>query len=403
MSENKNELKERSDKDDRVLRALIILSCVCVLIQVYSITHRISALISISNLVLSLSWVFYGLFAIIQRIFQKVLPNSLKALGIVVFSMMSLVIGLTRDSATVGQLGRLVGFLVLPIMIYCISAVKVSEKTRKIVLIANVITSIQYILLYFSDLRYVFTTEYGTHNIDSVTLGFANPNQTAIMLFSALILLLVAAFFFKNLIFRIFLIADMAFIIFIIFETNSRTATLLSALLLIAVPFVIKKRIPKIVTELCMLAPLIYLLLALVLEPLFSNFKILGDSIFTGRDSIFARYFEKLDIISFFFGNMAEFKFENLHNAYISIAASLGIIVFVLYYAFIRKALLTSYKKGNFPKFAAVAYCGLLCVMIYSSVEGGFLIGGSTYGALIAMMFLMMPSDTEETKAVAKQ
>lgn len=395
MSDKKNDLKDISVGSDRALRALIALTCICVLVQTYSIPHKIMVLISVSNLVLSLSWLAYGVFEIVRRVSQRVPFNLIKGFGIVFFSLISLVIGLISDGSTTSQIGRLIGFLVLPLMICCISVTRVSDSTRRIVLVTNIVASIQYILLYYSDLRHAFDTKYGVQNIESVTLGFANPNQTAMMLFSSLILLFVAVFFFKNKILRLVLIADMAFLAFILFETDSRTATLLVAVFLVFVLIALKKRIPKIVTELCMLAPFAYLAVALAMAPLLSDLELLGDSLFTGRENIYARYFDNLNPISFLFGDIAEFKFENLHNAYISIAASVGIIVFLLYYTFIRKALLNFYGKGNVSGYSAVAYCGLLCVMIYSSAEGGFLVGGTTYGALIAMMFLMLPSNAE--------
>lgn len=382
----------KTDAKASFFNFLIALSCLCVLLQIFSLPNKIAIVTSSTNLLLSVLWFLFGIFMIINGFFKRISTPLATVTCIILFSLISFLIGVILDRGSLGQLGKLLGFLMLPIMLYCISAVGVTEKTRKTVLIANFIASLEYILLYHSNLRNAFETQYGTANIPSVTLGFSNPNQTATFLFVCLVLLFVSLAFFKSKAMRVLLVADILYISFILYKTDSRTAIVLLVAFIALSLWSLKRKFSALFTELCLLAPFFYMILALAFTSLFENIKIMGDSIFTGRENIYLRYFENLDPIKFLFGDFSGFKFENLHNGYISVAATVGIAVLILYYTLLRKSLLSSCDK-NLSSYASIAYCGLLCIVIYTSTEAGFLVGGTTYAFMSAMMFIMLPSE----------
>ena len=380
-----------------IFKCLTFFSCVCLMMQIFSIPYRIYIFTSISNKALLLLWILFGCYVLITQLLERVSLPFVCIVFIVLMSFLSFGIAVVFEPQLFGSVGNLLGFFMLPLLLYCIKSTAVSYSVRKIVFVCNFIMSLQYILLYHSSLRHAFQGPNGIVNIESVTLGFPNPNQTATMLLVCVILLFAAIFFFTNKAVRAVFFADFAYLSYIMFQTDSRTSLLLLLLFMVLSFFAIKKRLPKIMTELSLLAPIVYLVLAIAFVSVLEFIQVSGDNIFTGRENIYARYFDNLTLVNFLFGDYAEFQFENLHNGYISIAATLGIVVLIAYYVFLRKILFDAYKllkKG----YESVTYCGLLCLIICMSTEAGFFVGGSMYAFLIAMVFFLIPHAEEKGK-----
>ena len=378
-----------------LFRCFAVISCICLMIQILSIPYKIYSLTSLSNQVLLISWLLIWFYTVITQLFKKVSYTLICVLSIVLMSLLSFGMAAVFNTGLFAQIGKLLGFFMLPMMIYCIRSVGITDKTRKAVLICNFIASLLYIYLYHSPLRYSFTTKYGVVNIDSVTLGFPNPNQAATMLFACTVLLLASLFFFKSKLIKVLLLADIVYLSYIMFGTDSRTSVLLLAAFVVLALISIRRQLPKFITEFSLLSPVIYVVLAVAVGAALDFIQISGHNIFTGREEYYARYFDNLDPISFLFGDFAEFQFENLHNGYISIAATVGIVALTVYYVFLRKTLLDA-RRTLTRRFEKVAYCGLLCIVVYTCTEAGLLIGGAMYAFLISMTFFMMPTVNDE-------
>ena len=394
-NQNQECVTKATKRKEVFFRYFTLLSCICLMIQIISVPYRIYRLTSLSNQALLILWAAVWCYVIISQLTKKATTSLVSLMFIVLLSMLSFGIALIFNPSLLSQAGKLLGFLSLPMMIYVIRSCKVSDKTRKIVLLSNIVVSGEYIFLYNSPLRHMFVSEYGTANISSVTLGFPNPNQTAIMLFVCCVLLFVSLFFFRNKLARTLIFADLVYVAYITFETDSRTAVLLLAVFIFLSIVSFRKRLPKIITSLSLISPAVYLFLAMTAATALDFIQIGGHNIFTGRQNIYAKYFDNLNALNFLFGDFDTFKFENLHNGYISIAATVGIVALIAYYVFFRKTLMGARGVLN-TKYQSAAYCGLLCLMIYVCTEAGLVVGGAMYAYLVSMVFYMMP-EFEET------
>ena len=401
-NQNQECVAKAAKRREIFFRYFTLLSCICLMIQIISIPYKIHRFTSLSNMTLLILWSAVWCYTMISQLTKKVTTSMVSLMFIVLLSVLSFGISLIFNSGLLSQAGKLLGFLALPMMIYVIRSFPVSDKTRRLVLISNIAVSGEYIFLYNSPLRHVFVSEYGTKNISSVTLGFPNPNQTAIMLFVCCVLLFISLFFFENKVARALIFADLVYVAYIMFETDSRTAVLLLAVFVVLSLVSFKKRLPKIITSLSLISPAVYLLLAMTAVTALDFIQIGGHNIFTGRQNIYAKYFDNLNVLNFLFGDFDTFRFENLHNGYIAIAATTGIVVLIAYYVFLRKTLMGA--RGVLDKkYESAAYCGLLCLMIYICTEAGLVVGGAMYAYLIAMVFFMMPAFRDDTPAVSEK
>lgn len=380
-----------------VFRCFVFCSCVCLMMQIFSIPYKIYALTSLSNKALLFSWLLLGCYVLIVQLLERATIPFVCVLFIVLMTGLSFGIAVVFEPSVFSALGNVFGFLMLPTMLYCIKSWGISYKTKKVVLLCNLAMSLQYILLYHSSLRHSFDGSYGTVNISSVTLGFPNPNQTATMLFVCLVLLFISFFFFENKKVKAIVLLDFIYTAYMMIETESRTSALLLAVLIFLSIVAMKKRLRWYATELSLLSPVVYMVLAVAFISLLSFIQISGDNIFTGRETIYAKYFDNLNPVNFLFGDFSLFRFENLHNGYLSVAATVGIVVLVAYYVLFRQLLKDAYKNLT-HRYEWASYCGFLCMVIYTCTEAGFLVGGSMYAFLIAMVFFMLPTaDTHET------
>ena len=140
---------------------------------------------------------------------------------------------------------------------------------------------------------------------------------------------------------------------------------------------------------LILLTPVIYLVFALALPSISQKITVMGESIFTGREEIYQRYFDNLSIINFIFGDFNEFHFDNLHNGYISIAATGGIVSVICFILLLKKCLDTNRINARSYYYTATAYLGFLCIVLCTSTEAAFIVGGSTYAFFIFMIFAL--------------
>lgn len=382
--------KRREERQEKRTFLLIAASCVCLIIQLYAIPRDNTRLMSLANQALLLLWLGVGGFCVVKQLifaFPAYLFSVVEMLFFVLVSFFFSIIASTGSMAA--NITALINFLVLPVILLYCTICSIPEKAKEILILTGVVLSLIFIDLYHSDMRHVFTGYYGDTNIAEVTLGYPNPNQAAMYLFVCVIDLLAGVFYFKKKAVKILLCLDMAYICWILVQTESRTAVL-SVIILFALTILAQKqKLPKKSVSIAVLVPLAYAIGAMFFETFFQDVTLWGDALFNGRESIFDRYLDNLNVLSFLFGDFGRFRFDNLHNGYVSIAATAGVFAAVFYITFIKRCMEYIFQTAFAKKYTAVGFAGFLCIILYSSSEAAFFVGGSTYAYLISMVFML--------------
>lgn len=275
----------------------------------------------------------------------------------------------------------------LEIPLFIASVKQISSKRLTVVIYkCFVLVSLFFIVISFTSIAHSYKNEYGTFQADFLTLGYENPNQTG-MLLSACVAVLLSYFYHVDSIGKKALIAlDIAYMLFLIYRTESRASIVVAALSLVF-SFVKKKKIIERLGWVCYIVPMCFsLLLALFYEQI-GQMYFLGDVFDTGRLFIYSNVLHNMDFKSFFLGQYS-YQFSNLHNLYVSLFATVGIfgtVVLAVLYFFVNKQLSRTYETDS----ARVAYVAICLYMLHASVESAMFLFGSVYAAIIISLYIL--------------
>ena len=122
----------------------------------------------------------------------------------------------------------------------------------------------------------------------------------------------------------------------------------------------------------------------------------MGEELDTGRSEIYNDVFLKMDFLRFFFGEFST-KFQNLHNAFWSIFATIGVVGLASFlgvlYSKIRDVHVFNMRSNKFD--SKIALIGLFCIVAYMATESAFVTAGGTYAASFLCLYLIGVSEEE--------
>ena len=96
---------------------------------------------AISNKALLLLWILFGCYVLITQLLERVSLPFVCIVFIVLMSFLSFGIAVVFEPQLFGSVGNLLGFFMLPLLLYCIKSTAVSYSVRKIVFVCNFIMS----------------------------------------------------------------------------------------------------------------------------------------------------------------------------------------------------------------------------------------------------------------------
>jgi hypothetical protein len=349
-----------------------------------------------------MSFVYQGIVYINTLLFLICLlfgkQNSVKGVDLLLifFSIFSLFISILISKTTVNLLQVLpiiLNYLGMFFMVFYIDYIRIDYKLINLIFIINILISILFIFLSLSPFAYSrILTDY-----NGLTLGFNNPNQTAMYLFLNLIVLIAAFNFYKNGIISIFLAGLSLYIGYLIYLTDSR-ACLLSTLLILIMNVRNKKlKLNKFLILLIILFPFLFLFLYTYFykNGYFLDLLILNKPIYSGRETFFTIMLNNVKS-SLLFGDFIEYKLANLHNGSLSILLSLGLVGLAFYYSFFIRNLFRVLNNKFNNRTAFIAFCGILTIYIQASAEASLMVSGSVNSIAIGLLFLLTKIDLEE-------
>ena len=291
-------------------------------------------------------------------------------------------------------------FLELPIMMTSFNESK--RETKKIIFACFWLFSFFYIALSMSDLAYIHrSNEWGNQTVDTLTLGYANPNQTAMYLLFCLFVLQIAVSEARNKLFRLLLVINEIALVILIYLTQSRAGIVISVCYLGIALIKRQNSIGRILSRVAIFIPVIFMVFMLVGGTRFSTFEFLGESFDTGRREIFTQAIGSLNSIeTILWGNYRMYASQNLHNSAVSILVEYGLIVLVIYEVLLANRIKNIATSSSVRKHGT-ALLALCLIVVYSSVEAAFFISGSFYAvSVFVVYYLGLP---EERVAMPKE
>ena len=312
--------------------------------------------------------------------------NKLLLVGLIVFTGLSVLYSWVFSYAV---FVKVMTFLELPI--FLMTAEKINGKiTKQAIYTINMLYPILFVILYISPLSHVYVTEYGVGEHENITLGYGNPNEVGMYLLFNFIVLFSALFKYENIYLKVLCIVETVFVGYLIILTDSRAAIIAAVLLVLASVLFKKDRLPLPVLLTVFAIPILFFFVLRWLP----DFTILGEEFDTGRTRFYNMIFEQMNFEKFIFGDFTSFKLDNMHNALLSVFASLGVVSTVLFVVILfRQTKRLGRRIASKEK--KVLLIGVLVIVIHSAVEAAVLVSGSAYATLLFMLYYLCLDDSK--------
>ncbi len=373
--------------------------CICIsmfstLLILYGTPARKEAIVSFGTRVM-LGIVLVGIILICIQILYK---ESLLRRYLYFFTMvlLSFLIGVfsTSFSQTILRYANYTCFFMLPLLLIIIPSITYKNAVRNIVFFYNWAAFFIYVYYYFSPYSHIMQGLYGEYYSDDLTLGFSNPNLTAMMLLVSLFIFIID-FFDKRQKKKpaLIILFPAAVIFYFIWKTDCRAGIIVALFfvffaMLTDLKFVLNRKIIFAIFS----VPILYIFFSLL-----SQINVMGASISTGRNEMYKLILNSTTFKSFLFGNYTDYAFNNSHNGYITVFATFGILVTILFIACYYNCynFYADYLKKINSKSRRVAFLGLLCIIVHSSVEASFLTTGTFCASSVGLLAVLCLDEYE--------
>lgn len=292
---------------------------------------------------------------------------------------------------------KVMTFLELPIFLLTAEKIK-SKAAKNIVYAFNMVYPVLFGALLASPMSHRYFSEYGIVTHENITLGYGNPNETSIYLMLNFIILFAGVFKFKAWYLKLLCLAEAAFMGYLVFLTDCRAAIIVVGS--VALLSVVLKRIR-------LYRPILWIVFTVPIFFFFAlrwfpNLIVLGDAFDTGRSELYRVVFEQLDFGKIILGDFNTFALNNLHNALLSVFASLGLVC-VLVFTIILFLQTKSLGKTVAIKERKVLLLGVLAVVVHSSVEAAVLVAGTAYAASFFTLYYLCIDDSEAIEDITNE
>ena len=338
---------------------------------------RIYVLVSLGTAVIALAAIlaFFSAFSLETKVDSSLSKIFILAC-VMLFSM------LATSGINISNIIKFLCFFEIPLLFYAYKEID-SRRIKKIIYLVYFALSFFYIALSFSGNAHILRIKNVSYIVESLTLGYNNPNETAMYLFVCFSVLLLMFFDVQKALFKFVLLVDLLYIASMIYRTESRTM-IVSMIAMVVLTFLFRnKSVPSPLVTFSFVVPLLFIF---VLQ-MYGDLVLLGERIETGRLDIFSRVTEKMTMMKFFIGDY-NIKFENLHNLYVSVFGTIGIIgVFTFVLFLIQKVKYA--LKNAISKVNRIAVIAIIMLIVSSSTEAAVFTAGSAYAASVVTLYVL--------------
>lgn len=281
------------------------------------------------------------------------------------------------------QIMGILGFIEMPIAIMLMDCVDYNEENARFILYINILIAIVFSLLSMTKYAY-------SGILDSLYLGYSNPNATAIYLLLNQAVLIMFLPMLGKVTLKILVIGLCVYEEYLIYLTDSRTCLIVSIAIVIYYLFGKKIKIPKWIIIAAMLFPLIFILIYtnMYASGKYVDLQILGKELYSGREVYFL---SQMDILSWknILGEVRQHYFTNMHNGPLAIIASCGFLGYILWFLFYFLTI-QRYHNAARSQLQFIALATILGVFIHSCSEAALIVGGAHYSIIVATFFWVL-------------
>lgn len=306
---------------------------------------------------------------------------------------------LSSGSGMYSYIIRMWCYLALPFYFLYIDYLKPDRKMINFIFITSFLVSVLFIFLSFSKYSYAGYEAFLGTNRAWLTLGYDNPNQTAMYLLIIIIILFCAFHFYKKRYARLLILLDIIYMAKLLTDTSSRTCIIIAILVAAAILFKRKYTVSRYIVAGILLLPAIFMF---AYPYLYEHgwvylFEMGGKADFSARSYIFQATLSSVSD-KILFGDFGTYQLQNLHNGALSVYASLGLVGLLFFYIYYFRAYFNILKNEIRSRTAYISFIGLLAVFIHACTEGAFIIGGSMYAGSLSILIFLVKLDGKEVQ-----
>lgn len=375
-------------KKQAAYNMIAYIAVICQALTWIGVPMKISGMVSISVALMSLITVAAVLVFFLDRKGPIYKTNDLIFLG----GLVLLVIFCSSTSVTLNieWVKKMIVAFQLPVLILVAKRVN-GGKIRDVIYTVNACYPILFMYYYNSSFAHRYMGAYGETVLDEITLGFNNPNETAIHLMVCAFLLLAALFRYKSIFKRVLFGVELLFMLYLIYETACRAVILLVAAVLLTTLFFRRFTVTKGVIRAMFLVVVAVFLISFMF-PDMGNMVIMGETADTGRGAITREFIEDLTAVSFMLGDFQKYPLNNMHNAFLSLFAAFGVLSACAYWGFYYRGFLSICSRKTEKLEGKVLQLGCMAIVLHGSVEAALLTSGAIYAASVFLLLFMLAS-----------
>ena len=275
-------------------------------------------------------------------------------------------------------------FLQVPTLLLIGRKLPDKEEAKRKIGHFSLAASVVLTLLSLTPLRDIGYGEYGVYYLD-LTLGFDNPNKAAMILTGCSFMLLCTQKY-RSRMLRGIVDLEIVYFLLLINETLCRTSY--AVMLFVLLLYLVFRAVPVRKWEILLIMAVPFLYAALACGDSWVHHIIIGGhDIFTHRGEIYRSYFSGLDLLTFLLGDFERFCFQNLHHAYISILATVGVLGFIPFFCLVFSKIQASVR--NRRKDSLLAICCFLGLILNGCTEAAYFLGGALMTGITGMIYLL--------------
>ena len=381
----------------------IYLTLICNFLILYGNAYQNKLMVSWGTRFLVLYVFFMGVIAALWHARQKTLSTS----GFFYLALIiSTIIGaLATGWQTISKhIVNYMCFLMVPAYFIMFKDLKSIGRIRRHVCFAFFVYAGLFFWISRSKLAYIGYNRWGTYYGEDLTLGYDNANQAAIYLLITFIVFFCVFVALKPIVLKIAVIGIEGWLLYLIWQTHSRSAVISAVFVLVLVLTEFISKIKTGLQNVIIALPAISFPLVWAFPDFFAKLIVLGQEAGNGRGWVYAQFLDNLTVTSFFFGDYGTKAGANFHNSYLSIFANFGIIAMILYIIFLCTILKEYREEHEMDQVSFVAFAGIFGMIIHGIAEGSVWISGSAYAGMLGMeILLMIPRGKTEQMELGKR
>lgn len=307
---------------------------------------------------------------------------------ILMFSILCTAKTITFETHIMGILG----FLEMLLAVYIMDYVPYKKSLFQFVCKTNVVIAVVFIILSVSPYAYSHKLE------ESLSLGYSNPNATAIYLLLNMSILLLYAATIKGQLKKLFMYGLCAYLMYLLYATDSRTCFLAGLVVAVYTVLAPKWKIPMWVVPLFQLFSLafLYFYSTLYKKGLFLDLEIMGKPFYSGREDYFIAMLERLKGY-WLVGDVGLNPFNNMHNGALTLLSSCGVLGFLVHFWYVNRTI-RFYYQGEVEHRQTVALMIIAAAFIHASAEAALLVGGANYTIIMASLYWMLKKSEDDSE-----